>query len=74
MKFKEHIRLVESLLIRKALIQAEGRISKAAKILGLHHGQLADMMKRRHADLQHLRIPPRKRKSHSTPHWEREAL
>lgn len=84
MTFKERIHRVESALIAKALRQANGQITAAAKSMGLNHGQLQSVM-RRHPELAGTRTQPRARRQSIFPkvrevrekhqgEWHREAL
>ncbi|MBA3242329.1 MAG: tetratricopeptide repeat protein [Acidobacteria bacterium] len=55
----------EARFIRRALIDAQGSITRAARLLGFtHHGTLASMLEGegRHKDLSHLRTPPGRRR------------
>ena len=57
------VRAFEARYIRQALIDAEGSISHAARLLGFsHHGSLASLLKGKHRDLAHLRTPAIKRR------------
>jgi tetratricopeptide (TPR) repeat protein len=63
---KEEVRRYEGELIRRALNKAEGQISSAARMLGITHQGLCEMLKSRH---KNLRIKParlRQRSSQST--------
>ncbi|MGB9180654.1 MAG: helix-turn-helix domain-containing protein [Pyrinomonadaceae bacterium] len=55
------LRSYEHELIRNALIRAEGRISRAADMLGTSHQSLAKMLQGRHRDLLPLRTPAKPR-------------
>jgi CheY-like chemotaxis protein len=58
----ERVRAYEARYIRRALIDAGGSVTTAARLLGLnHHAKLAFILKSRHKDLAHLRTPPEKR-------------
>jgi two-component system, chemotaxis family, chemotaxis protein CheY len=58
----ERARAYEARYIKRALIEAEGSVTRAARLLGLqHHATLTSMLARRHRDLAHLRTPPEKR-------------
>lgn len=48
-------------LIKQALIRAEGRITDAARLLGITHQSLSYMLENRHKDLLKLRTPKRQR-------------
>lgn len=51
----------EAKLIRQALDEAGGSITRAARILGLSHQTLSTMLKTRHSALAGKRSPPQKR-------------
>jgi CheY-like chemotaxis protein len=56
------VRAYEARYIRRALLDAGGSVTHAARLLGLnHHAKLAFILKSRHKDLAHLRTPPEKR-------------
>ncbi|MGA9994905.1 MAG: helix-turn-helix domain-containing protein [Pyrinomonadaceae bacterium] len=55
------LRQYEHELIEKALIRAEGGISRAAHLLGTSHQHLARMLQGRHRDLLPLRTPAKSR-------------
>ncbi|MDT7543597.1 MAG: ubiquitin-protein ligase [Acidobacteriota bacterium] len=58
----ERIRAYEARYVRRALIDAEGSVTRASRLLGLtHHGTLSFMLKARHKDLAHLRTLPERR-------------
>ena len=58
----EKVRAYEARYIRRALFDARGSISRAARLLGLkHHASLTSLLKGRHKGLTHLRTPPEKR-------------
>lgn len=60
--FWVEVRRYEAFLIARALKDAGGVITRAARLLGFaHHNSLASLLKSRHKDLQHLRTAPRKR-------------
>jgi CheY-like chemotaxis protein/tetratricopeptide (TPR) repeat protein len=62
----ERVRTYEARYVRRALIDGEGSITSAARLLGLrHHATLAYMLDAkhgRHKDLAHLRLPPETRR------------
>jgi tetratricopeptide (TPR) repeat protein len=61
----ERVRAYEARYIRRALIDGQGSVTRAARLLGLHHyATLAAMLDEggRHKDLAHLRTPPEPRK------------
>lgn len=65
-KLNERVHAYEARYIRRALIDAHGSVTRAARLLGLpHHGTLAAILKEeegRHKDLAHLRTPPEPRR------------
>jgi CheY-like chemotaxis protein/lipopolysaccharide biosynthesis regulator YciM len=61
----ERVRTYEARYVRQALIDGEGSVTRAARLLGLqHHGTLAAMLDKggRHKDLAYLRTPPETRR------------
>jgi len=59
----ESVHAFEARYIQRALIDAQGSITRAARLLGLkHHATLAAMLEERHRDLAHLRTPPEPRR------------
>ena len=59
----ERVRAYEARYIRHALIDAQGSVTQAARLLGLNHPtKLASILKSRHKDIAHLRTPPEKRR------------
>jgi tetratricopeptide (TPR) repeat protein len=61
---KEEVRRLEERYIRKALEDSEGRVSRAAKLLGFDdHGSLNSLLKNKYPHLRAARLPasPRKR-------------
>ncbi len=63
--FTERVRAYEARYIKRALIEARGSVSRAARLLGLkHHASLASLLKGRHRELAQLRTPPEKRTVH----------
>lgn len=52
---------VEAKLVGQALVEANGSVTKAARILGLPHQTLSTMLKTRHKALADKRHPPQKR-------------
>jgi len=61
----ERVHAYEARYVRRALIDGQGSVTRAARLLGLHHhGTLAAMLEEggRHKDLAHLRLPPETRK------------
>jgi tetratricopeptide (TPR) repeat protein len=59
--FYSAVRDYEARLIEQALTEAEGSVTRAAKILGLTHQNLGYMLKNRHKNLAEKRTPPEKR-------------
>jgi CheY-like chemotaxis protein/tetratricopeptide (TPR) repeat protein len=61
----ERVHTYEARYVRQALIDAQGSVTRAARLLGLHHhATLAAMLDEggRHKDLAHLRTPPETRR------------
>ncbi|HZH29485.1 MAG TPA: response regulator [Pyrinomonadaceae bacterium] len=61
----EQVRAYEARYVRRALIDGQGSITRATRLLGLHHhGTLAAMLDEggRHKDLAYLRTPPEPRR------------
>ena len=62
----ERVRTYEARYVRRALIDGEGSVTRAARLLGLrHHATLTymlDVEQGRHKDLAYLRTPPEPRK------------
>ena len=59
----ERVRAYEAQYISRALTEAHGSVTHAARLLGLnHHTKLAAILAGRHKDLLHLRTPPEKRR------------
>jgi CheY-like chemotaxis protein len=62
----ERVRTYEARYVRRALIDGEGSITRAARLLGLHHhatlASILDEAHGRHKDLAHLRTLPEPRK------------
>ena len=61
----ERVHAYEARYVRRALIDGQGSVTRAARLLGLHHhGTLAAMLEEggRHKDLAHLRLPPETRR------------
>jgi transcriptional regulator with PAS, ATPase and Fis domain len=52
---------LEAKFIGRALDEAAGSVTRAAKILGVHHQTLTAMLQTRHKRLQSKRTPPEKR-------------
>ncbi len=61
----ERVRTYEARYVRQALIDGEGSVTRASRLLGFpHHGTLAAMLDKegRHKDLAYLRTPPETRR------------
>jgi CheY-like chemotaxis protein/tetratricopeptide (TPR) repeat protein len=61
----KRVHTYEARYVRRALIDGEGSITRAARLLGFpHHGTLAAMLDKggRHKDLAYLRTPPETRR------------
>ncbi|HXI26407.1 MAG TPA: helix-turn-helix domain-containing protein [Pyrinomonadaceae bacterium] len=62
---KKHVKNAESKVIERALREAEGSVTKAAKLLGFrHHQSLISLLNTRHYDLIEKRSVARKRRRH----------
>jgi tetratricopeptide (TPR) repeat protein/ActR/RegA family two-component response regulator len=62
---KRHVKAAESAIIERALRDAGGSVSKAAKLLGFkHHQSLISLLNGRHKDLLKTRSVVRKRRRH----------
>jgi tetratricopeptide (TPR) repeat protein len=62
---KKHVKNAESKVIERALREAEGSVTKAAKLLGFrHHQSLISLLNTRHYDLIGKRSIARKRRRH----------
>jgi CheY-like chemotaxis protein/tetratricopeptide (TPR) repeat protein len=73
---KRHVKAAESTVIERALRDAGGSVSKAAKLLGFkHHQSLISLLNSRHKDLLKTRSTVRKRRRHILrPHGSRKAV
>ncbi|HYP00398.1 MAG TPA: tetratricopeptide repeat protein [Pyrinomonadaceae bacterium] len=62
----EVVHAYEARYVRRALIDSQGSITRAARLLGLHHhatlAAMLDEARGRHKELAHLRTPPETRK------------
>jgi two-component system chemotaxis response regulator CheY len=59
----ERVRAYESRYIQRALIDAAGSVTRAARLLGFNHpAKLTCMLASRHQDLMRLRTPPERRR------------
>jgi CheY-like chemotaxis protein/DNA-binding protein Fis len=56
------LHVYEARIIEAALKRSGGRISQAAKMLGLSHQTLSNILKHRHSELQSKRLPPSTRR------------
>ena len=66
--FRQEITKIEKTLIERALRDAGGSVSKAARLLGLkHHQSLISLINSRHKDLLNTRSAVRKRRHHLFP-------
>jgi tetratricopeptide (TPR) repeat protein len=62
---KKHVKASESAVIERALRDAGGSVSKAAKLLGFkHHQSLISLLNTRHKDLINMRSAARRRRRH----------
>jgi tetratricopeptide (TPR) repeat protein len=61
---KEDVRRYEGELIKRALEKSEGQVTNAARMLGMSHQGLCEILNSRHKNLRHR--PPRLRRSHHT--------
>ncbi len=59
--FYSAVREYEARLIEQALREAEGSVTRAAKILGLTHQKLGYLLQKRHKKLSDKRTPAKKR-------------
>jgi len=73
---KRHVKAAESSVIERALRDAGGSVSKAAKLLGFkHHQSLISLLNSRHKDLLKTRSTVRKRRRHILrPQGSRKAV
>ena len=73
---KRHVKAAESSVIERALRDAGGSVSKAAKLLGFkHHQSLISLLNSRHKDLLKTRSTVRKRRRHILrPHGSRKPV
>jgi transcriptional regulator with PAS, ATPase and Fis domain len=60
--FEEEVRKCESTLIKEALEEANGSVTRAAKMLGLTHQGLCYIINHRHKSLLAARAPIRVRR------------
>jgi len=70
---REAVLRYESHLIKLALLQSEGSVTKAARLLGFnHHQSLVGLISGRHRELLTVRSAVRKRRQHLMPHPKRK--
>jgi two-component system, chemotaxis family, chemotaxis protein CheY len=70
---RKAVRRYESHLIKLALAESGGSVSRAARLLGFnHHQSLASLIQARHKDLLSLRSAVRKRRHHLLVHPKRK--
>jgi CheY-like chemotaxis protein/tetratricopeptide (TPR) repeat protein len=63
--FKDHVRDAEQAVIERALRDAGGSVTRAARLLGFrHHQSLIHLINSRHKELLKTRSPVRKRRHH----------
>ncbi len=63
--FRQHAKASEKMIIERALRDAGGSVSKAAKLLGFkHHQSLISILNGRHNELLKMRTTARKRRKH----------
>jgi len=71
--FKESVLRYESHLIKLALIQSGGSVTRASRLLGFgHHQSLIEILKSRHKALLTRRTPPQTRRKHLMSHPKRK--
>lgn len=59
----KQVRAYEARYIRRALVEAQGSVSRAARLLGFkHHASFVALLQGRHRSLTHLRTPASKRR------------
>ena len=61
---REKLRRYEGVVIKQALAQADGSVTKAASLLDMRYQSLTYIIERRHPDLLKKRAPIRRRKRH----------
>ena len=66
---KSAMHLLESKYVEEALIKSEGRITKAASLLGISHQALRNMLDNRHKNLLGNRLPLTKRRKSIIKHY-----
>lgn len=57
----EEVRKYEAEFIKKALLETDGRVTKAAELLGISHQHLSLLLKTRHKELASAKKPRRQR-------------
>jgi tetratricopeptide (TPR) repeat protein len=71
--FRRAVNQYEARLIRLALKESSGSVSKASRLLGFkHHQSLVSMLKTRHPELASERSPIKKRRHHIIDHSTRQ--
>ena len=65
---KEEVRRYEAELIRRALDQTDGQITRAAHLLGTSHQGLGEILKTRHKNLR--KVPPKHRRRSIIKKWD----
>lgn len=66
--FRQEMRRYERFIIGRALKDAGGVVSRAAQLLGFkHHHSLGDLLNKRHRDLRHAPVVPRRRSIFRVP-------
>lgn len=63
----EEVKKCEAKFIKKALLETNGSVTKAAKLLGISHQNLSLLLKNRHKDLAYAKKPRRKRSDRKKP-------
>jgi len=67
--FRRAVTQYESYLIKLALTETNGSVSKASRLLGFkHHQSLISMLNTRHRDLIEIRSKAKKRRHHLIDH------
>ena len=61
---REKLRRYEGVVIKQALVQADGSVTKAASLLDIRYQSLAYIIERRHPELLEKRAPIRRRTRH----------
>jgi DNA-binding NtrC family response regulator len=58
---KEETRRFEAKYIKQALLETEGKVTSAARLLGISHQTLSQLLKQRHQSLLEMKKPRQKR-------------